>query len=254
MDPKWFPQEAEKPRLSKTTLSKSCINDRLYLISYRSLLFGPFKEGVFIKPQFFKSINITVSEEKVYRRLGYSPGLTQLSLGQQEEFRAYYNEAQEFLEPKGVFLEAAIKEKDTEKVVLSDGNLFASRLLASLLKGSDGILIMAATSGSGIVEAINKNQKGNMTKAVVYDALAGEAADACIDWLQQYCNRNLSREGAELLSRRISCGYGDFSHKYQKVLFDILDLGKLGLKINAGNMLIPEKSVIAVTGIIKGEF
>lgn len=205
------------------------------------------------KPHFFKSISVTASEENVYRRLGYKPGLTQLSSCQREEFKSYYNEAQEFLEPKGVFLEVPIKEKTAEKIVLSDGNSFTSKLLVSLLKDSGSMLTIAATAGYVIIEAINKNQKDNMAKAVVYDALASETADVCLDWLLQYYNRSISRENARLTPRRISCGYSDFDHRYQRVLFDMLNLEELGIKINANNMLIPEKSVIAVTGIIRGK-
>jgi cobalamin-dependent methionine synthase I len=52
-----------------------------------------------------------------------------------------------------------------------------------------------------------------------------------------------------LTKKRISCGYSDFSIKYQKKFYKILNLKKLGISITKDYMLVPEKSAIAVLGI-----
>jgi len=58
------------------------------------------------------------------------------------------------------------------------------------------------------MEAIVKETKeDHLTAAVIYDATASEMADAALDWIMDYINRQLRREGrhlpAEALFRRL---------------------------------------------------
>lgn len=48
---------------------------------------------------------------------------------------------------------------------------------------------------------------------------------------------------------RYSPGYGDLPLTNQKIIFDILNLERLGLRITERFMLVPEKSVIAIAGV-----
>jgi len=55
--------------------------------------------------------------------------------------------------------------------------------------------------------------------------------------------------GYDLLPTRFSPGYGDMPLSFQRVLFTQLDAGRLGVALTDGNMLSPEKSVLAVCGV-----
>jgi cobalamin-dependent methionine synthase I len=109
---------------------------------------------------------------------------------------------------------------------------------------------MAATGGKTIMDAVEDNQKANMTKAVVLDAAAGEIVDSALDYIMTLYSRELLRESKKLLGKRFSPGYGDLSLEIQKVIYDILNLEKLGITLTGSYMMIPQKSVIAITGII----
>ncbi|HQJ30972.1 MAG TPA: hypothetical protein PLG18_07540, partial [Syntrophales bacterium] len=81
-------------------------------------------------------------------------------------------------------------------------------------------------------------------------AAASETVDAALDWITAYFRTLLRREGKTLLNSRFSAGYGDFSLENQRDMHRLLQLEQLGVAITPACVLVPEKSVTAVTGII----
>ncbi|MCM8819837.1 MAG: hypothetical protein NC925_03470 [Candidatus Omnitrophica bacterium] len=201
--------------------------------------------------QFFNSINITVPQKQIYKRLGYYSGITKISKKQKQIIENYKSEALLLLKLQGVALHLPIIKRIEDTVFLSDKISFKSKLLSNLVKNCSEILFMGVTSGKKIVNAIYNYEKKDLLRSAVYDAVASEYTDACFDWIYNYYKQELLRENKTLLSKRISCGFSDFSIQYQKVIFEILQLDKLGITITDTYMLLPEKSATAVTGIIK---
>ncbi|HPV30603.1 MAG TPA: methionine synthase, partial [Deltaproteobacteria bacterium] len=64
--------------------------------------------------------------------------------------------------------------------------------------------------------------------------------------------RQVRREGLAITSRRFSAGYGDFELENQRIMYERLRLGEIGVEITDSCILIPEKSVTAVAGIRAG--
>ena len=109
---------------------------------------------------------------------------------------------------------------------------------------------MGATAGPEIMTAIQEDAAGrNVTRGVVLDATAGETVDAALDWIMAYYNQTLRRQGKRLLSARYSAGYGDLALENQRTMYRLLALEKIGVEIMETCILIPEKSVTAITGI-----
>ena len=109
---------------------------------------------------------------------------------------------------------------------------------------------MGATAGGEIIEAITQDSSGNdMMRAVVFDATASETVDSALGWITNYFNRSLSRLNQHLTPRRFSAGYGDFSLENQRVIYEALNLEKIGVSLTKTFMLVPEKSVTAVCGV-----
>jgi len=206
-----------------------------------------------MKLRFFDSINIEIPKNDIYKRLGYKDGITKLSLKQKDETEKYIRDAVFLLELKGVAGVIPIKEKSFSHVILATGDRFNGTLLASLVEKCDEVLLMGVTAGKKIIEAIQVSRDKNLTSGVVLDAVASESTDACFDWIQNLYNQELSRKNRRILSKRISCGYSDFSGEYQKTIYDILELKRLGLTLTKSFMLVPEKSATAITGIIGKE-
>ena len=87
---------------------------------------------------------------------------------------------------------------------------------------------MGATAGNAIMEAIKeKTHQDNLAAAVVYDATASEMTDAGLDWIMDYLNQHIRREGKTLLPRRFSAGYADFNLENQKAIYEMLQMEKL---------------------------
>ena len=127
---------------------------------------------------------------------------------------------------------------------------FSSKKLASFLRDCRQALLMGATAGSSIMAAIKeKTNNDNLAAAVIYDATASEMVDAALDWIMDYCNQQIRREGKKLLAGRFSAGYADLQLACQKTIFEQLQMERIGVNINANFILQPEKSVTAITGI-----
>jgi hypothetical protein len=199
---------------------------------------------------FLEKISIDPPCEKIYQRLGFKKRTTQISEIQQEETYRFIDEASFLVSLKGSLLRLTIKNNDGEKIIFAGGLTFTSKKLSAFLRDCREAVLMGATAGSAIMEAIKeKTRQDDLGAAVVYDATASEMADASLDWIMDYLNQQIRREGKTLLPRRFSAGYADFNLENQKAIYDILQMGKIGVTITSSFILLPEKSVTAISGI-----
>ena len=199
-----------------------------------------FPGNIFISPPY----------AKIYSRLGYKKSITKLSVGQQKETDHSIEEAVSLILLKGSIFRTAISKNDGEEVSLAGNVTFISKKLSALLKDCPEAVLMGATAGSEIMDAIReKTNRDDLAAAVVYDATASEMVDAALDWIMDYLNRQLRRDGKRILPRRFSAGYADFKLENQKKIYEKLQMDKIGVAINSGFILLPEKSVTAISGI-----
>lgn len=199
---------------------------------------------------FLEKISIDPPREKIYQRLGFKKKTTQIPANQQKETDHFINEASLLISLKGSLLRLAIKHNDGEKVILAGGLTFTSKKLSAFLRDCREAVLMGSTAGSAIMEAIKeKTSQDDLAAAVVFDATASEMTDAGLDWIMDYLNQDLRHEGKFLLPRRFSAGYADFSLENQKAIYEMLQMGKNGVAITPDFILLPEKSVTAISGI-----
>lgn len=187
---------------------------------------------------------------KIYSRLGFKKKITSLSSSQKHETDRHIAEAASFIALRGSFVRLPIHENDGRNIRLADGLSFESIKLATFLGNCREAALLGATAGGAIMEAIrDKTSHDDLTAAVVYDATASEMADVALDWITDYINRQLSREGRHLLPRRFSAGYADFALDNQKIIHAMLRLTEIGVTLTSSFLLLPEKSVTAISGI-----
>jgi hypothetical protein len=200
---------------------------------------------------FFDPISIPVPREQIYRRLGYRKDLTHIKPHQKEETDRYIEEALSLIHLKGSSLRISIQIRGPSEIILPGDIHFESHKLTGFLEHCQEIIIMGATAGSDITDAIQEDAAGrNVTRGVVLDAAASEIVDAALDWIIAYFNQTIKKENKRLLQKRFSAGYGDFLLENQKAIYNLLQLDRLDVRITESFMLIPEKSVTAITGII----
>ena len=189
---------------------------------------------------------------KIYSRLGFKKRTTSLTSSRQEETDRYIEEAAGIIDLQGSFIMLSILKNNGRETLLTGGMTFASTKLAAFLGNCPAAVLMGATAGRAIMEAIaEKTRQDDLTAAVVYDAAASEMTDAALDWITDYINIQMRRENRRLLPRRFSAGYADLALENQKKIYDKLELGKIGVSITPDFLLIPEKSVTAISGIMQ---
>lgn len=199
---------------------------------------------------FFMSIHIPVPRKDIYRRLGYRRGITQVNDDLKGKIEDAIEYALTLVQLKGAGMRIPIQEMGQSKIILSKSIVFESKDLAKMLRDCEEILLMGATAGNDIIDAIREDTDANdLTRGVVLDAVASEMVDASLDWIINYFNHELRRENKQIIKRRFSAGYGDFMLENQNLIYNILDLGHIGIRINESCIFMPEKSVTAVGGI-----
>ena len=199
---------------------------------------------------FFESISIPLPRKEIYRRLGFMKGVTEISSSQKEEIERFIQDALSLIHLKGAGLRMPVQEIKGARIILTEDVTFESNQLAALLRNCREIVLMGATAGNDIMKAIEEDAAGrNVTRGIVFDATASETVDASLDWIMDYFNRTLLRENRQLLKKRYSAGYGDLLLETQNTIYRLLQLDRIGIQITESCILIPEKSVTAVTGI-----
>jgi hypothetical protein len=199
---------------------------------------------------FFESISIPLPRKEIYKRLGFIKGVTEISSSQQEEIERFIQDALSLIHLKGSGLRMPVQEIKGARIILAGDVTFESNQLAALLRNCREIVLMGATAGNDIMKAIEEDAAGrNVTRGIVFDATASETVDASLDWIMGYFNRTLLRDNRQLLKKRYSAGYGDLLLETQKTIHRLLQLDRIGIRITDSCMLIPEKSVTAITGI-----
>jgi len=201
----------------------------------------------------FDAIPLRTPVREIYRRLGWRAGRTELPDDRRREVDRHIREAESLIRLRGAARRIPVDAPEDGRIVLPGGEVLASRKLSRLLEGCPEVLLLAATAGGEIVAAASRETAaGNATLGVVLDAAASEITDAALDWMVAYFNGVLLREGRRLLKRRYSPGYGDLALESQRVLFAFLELSRIGVSLTEHSLLVPEKSVIALTGILPG--
>ncbi|MCP4651966.1 MAG: hypothetical protein GY858_01080 [Candidatus Omnitrophica bacterium] len=203
-------------------------------------------DSTIMNVNYFENIIIAPPKERIYARLKFAKGKTVLEDSQALEVEEHISQAASLINIKGAGVIAGVKDVEPNKVILSDGIVFESQQLVKFLEGCSQILIMGATAGQKIIDAISEN---NLTASVVFDATASEMIDESLNWIVNYFSRQLVRESKHITKRRYSAGYGDFTLDNQKIICDTLDLKRFGVSLTQSYILTPEKSVTAIAGI-----
>lgn len=132
-----------------------------------------------------------------------------------------------------------------------DGGCFRtrSRNLSGNLRDCQGILVFAATLGTGGDQLIRKYNRLQISKAVVMQAAATAVIEEYCDEVCRELKQTYEEEG-RYLRPRFSPGYGDFPLDCQKDILGALEAGKrIGIMVMDSLVMAPSKSVTAVMGI-----
>ena len=141
---------------------------------------------------------------------------------------------------------------DADSVLLDNGTVFHSKVLAKYVGESKELYLFGATLGSRVDIALRR-----MALTSVAEAGAGQAVAAAL--IETYCDDCCAElqkrlpEGKKL-KWLFSPGYGDWALEEQKILFPVLDCAHtIGLTLTESCMMAPVKSVTAVMTITEDD-
>lgn len=124
--------------------------------------------------------------------------------------------------------------------------LLSGKDVYALLAESSHFVLLAATIGSALENAIRRAQVRDMTRALVLDCCGSVAIEAVCDAAEDEIKSSL---GAAFLTDRFSPGYGDLPLSVQPYFLDTLDAARrIGLYLTPTGIMTPRKSVTAILG------
>lgn len=198
-----------------------------------------------------KGIRPSYNRDLILSRLGYKRGVTSFDGDFRQLFDSVVRRAEELCSLILAYRTVGIEESFDGTVRLEDGTILSGKALSKLLSRSEKAVLMASTAGPRVMEEIRSlMDSGRASQAVILDAAASEITDAGLDFLMGYISTFLRRQGKTLTKHRFSPGYGDFGLEQQVHFARLLEIEKLGISITETCMLVPEKSVLAIAGII----
>lgn len=122
------------------------------------------------------------------------------------------------------------------------------RDIAALLQDCPRCLLLAATLGMPLEQAIRRAEIADMTRALILDCCGSSAIEAVCDRVEQ--TLSAQQGDAVYLTDRFSPGYGDMPIEFQAQMTSLLDTSRqIGLSLTDSYILTPRKSVTAVIGL-----
>lgn len=193
-------------------------------------------------------IPITLPERVILRRLGYHyKAIPDRNILQQ--INTYTEEARMLMEPKAVYRQFSITIVNENSFRLDESITLESKALVKLFQNVSIVSILAVTLGDDIVDRINTymNKESAYAAGVMLDAAASELCEAAAASVHTILV-NMGRQKGFETTMRFSPGYKDFSLDAQHTLATLLGLEDIGISVTESCMLLPEKSITALTG------
>lgn len=132
--------------------------------------------------------------------------------------------------------------------ILVDGRLpVDSKMLRRVFQPCTHALVFVATLGPQVDGYIAEAEEARMSQAFVLDAIASRMAEEVADCVEREITGGLAPgEGATL---RYSPGYCDWPVDGQRMVFSIVDGGRIGVSLTEHCLMQPRKSLSGIIGV-----
>lgn len=123
------------------------------------------------------------------------------------------------------------------------------KAIDALLHDSRQCAIFCATLGAETDALIRQWQIRDLAFATMLDACGSTAVESLCDIIDDELNSDYAAKGL-YITDRFSPGYGDLPLGLQRDFCSVLDTGrKIGVSVGEGGLMIPMKSITAISGI-----
>ena len=168
----------------------------------------------------------------------------------ERDLQAVIIECERLAQPRFVWRSFSFSCKEDEIKLANTAFAFNSRSLVGLLKNASEAALMAVTLGQRLEIELQRLGQSNVSHAVMLDAVASAMVESVCDDAEREIGRYAEQNKLTPLPR-FSPGYGDWELSSQPMLLSILNANRrIGLSCTSSNLLLPQKSVTALVGLL----
>ena len=190
---------------------------------------------------------LSINKSEIYRYLGHKNGM-ELSSSVESMVDEILKNILKNSVPKVCYKRFQVEIAD--EVDLGFARVKSNDLLYTLDKCRETV-IFAATIGIYTDRQIQKETLLSPARACIYQAVGAAVTEAVCDEFNEWLLKEEAKKGFAL-KPRFSPGYGDVPLTLQKDICRELDTAKnAGITLTDSMLMIPEKSVTAIVGIMK---
>lgn len=155
----------------------------------------------------------------------------------------------ENIHPKAIYKTFEIEKVKGNSVYFKSGHIFNGPNISKILTGSEIATIFIFTLGNKIDEIIKEgNKSGDTLATIVMDAIT----TSMLGTLREYVGNIIKKEGIKDESWGSTCTYSPGQFKWtieeQKEIFQMIDGGRIRVKLNKSMLMTPFMSISGVYG------
>jgi len=196
--------------------------------------------------KYFPQLPVDIQKKDVLHLLGYRRRSISITTDIETKVDKELFIGKGLLRFKGLYAHYDIGVK-SNRVILSNGFVVNSEKFAMRVEGCDSVYFFVVTAGVLFTERTGQLiEQGEVSNALLADAVGSAAGEACASAANDYI---ISLEQDRILTKRYSPGYGDWDVSHNRELLEMLQSEKIGITVNYGGLMQPEKSVSAAIGV-----
>jgi len=193
-----------------------------------------------------------IDRQRVFRDIGYTPDSEP-----SDRIVSLVNDcmenAHQFIVPSFSYVFRDIKLVDEVRVLLEDGVIFKSNIIARLLEKASKVAVFVLTIGNRLEgEASRLAQNALVLQSTILDSIGSAATEGLADHVEGKISE-IAYNQRLTISKRFSPGYCDWDLSQQKMVFKAMKGDYAGVQLTDGCLMIPRKSISGIIGIGPGE-
>jgi hypothetical protein len=189
-----------------------------------------------------------VTTEQVFCGIGYAPG-SEPAPRVAGLVSDHIDAAQQLVKPSYSYLVSRVELVYGSSVLLDNGTVFNSEIVAHALKKADDVIVFALTIGNELEdEAARLAREGLILQATTLETIGSLYTEQLADWLETRIG-DLAHAWGRTASRRFSPGHCDWDVSQQKQVFRLLRDDCAGIRLTDSCLMIPRKSISGIIGI-----
>jgi hypothetical protein len=194
---------------------------------------------------------IRPSLEEVATIMGYKPGSSPAFI--YENLEVLLKEAPDNTSAAGCYIYLTVNEIDIPSgLVRTDrADIKCGPKIAKQLKGSEKVAIFIATAGNSFDVWIKQKGAEDIMAEYYCSSIGSVIADKVADVIEAAVLKFAQTENKGI-SNRYSPGYCNWNIREQKMIFDLLPSGSIGVTLTPSFLMKPIKSVSGIIGLSPG--